>query len=538
MSLSPTRTPVAQSIDVDQQPARGDWWNRLGQRELVGMLTAGIIGLCWLPRSAESRSAPVPDSQTAEFAAFASEPVQRGRFVRTVPVQGEIRTHQPGILYNDCRYWPRKIVEVLPEGTQVQQGDIVCELDTAEIRTKLRDLTLRMISVRAGWQTAEAAQTLQQLKNERLLSSNDLKAELAHADWTAFSEAGAAQELRELSGDVAVRQQFAERAQETWEQTRDLSAQGLSSVAELEIRLVERQNAERAAGRATGKLNLTRSFQHRSRAAELQFNDQLTRDELQRTGQQNSLAAAVARVNSLEKQQAMTALQLQIDYLEKALAACTIRASRAGELIHSHNRDEGRYIEPGGTAHYSQEMFRIVDRSRMIVAGRVSETQVFDLSSGLPAEVQIPTLPNVELTARLDWIGSIPSPISWFAPNELYHSVQLELEGSAESLQRIAFGTTAQCRVLVEDRSDVVQVPIRAIFRMGPDVEVLIRHEGRVQRRQVRTGSTNDAQVEILDGVAEGETVLVGDQHQLRRVATTLPTTPSKPLSAAVASQI
>jgi hypothetical protein len=59
-----------------------------------------------------------------------------------------------------------------------------------------------------------------------------------------------------------------------------------------------------------------------------------------------------------------------------------------------------------------------------------------------------------------------------------------------------------------------------------------------VQRRQVRTGSTNDAQVEILDGVVEGETVLVGDQHQLRRVATTLPALPSKPLSAAVASQI
>jgi len=104
----------------------------------------------------------------------------------------------------------------------------------------------------------------------------------------------------------------------------------------------------------------------------LQFNAELASAELHRTELQNELAAAVQRVKLLEMQQSAAGLQLHIDYLERALRDCTIRAGRAAELIYCHNRNEGKYVQIGGTAHYSQQLFRIVDRSRMIVAGRVS----------------------------------------------------------------------------------------------------------------------------------------------------------------------
>lgn len=459
----------------------------------------------------------------AQDSGLRPEVVRRGRLLRTVPVRGEIATHQPGIVYNDCRYWPRKIVELLPEGTQVQPGDILCELDSAEIRTKLRDLSLQLIRARAGWQTAVAGETLQQLKNDRRLSSNQQQAQLTRDQWTAFHEAEADQELRQLHGDVILRQDSATIAQESWERTRDLSALGINSMAELEIREVEKQNADRAVLRAAGQLNLTETFHHRKKSAELQFNAELASAELHRTGLQNELAAAVQHVKSLEMQQSMAGLQLHIDYLERALRDCTIRAGRAGELIYCHNRDEGKYIEIGGTAHYSQELFRIVDRSRMIVAGRVSETQVFELSAGLPAEVRLPTLPGVKFMARLDWIAPIPSPISWFAPNDLYNAVQLELLAAEESLAGIAFGTTAVCEILTEDRQDVLQIPISAVFRHGSQAEVLLAGPSGRQRRQVVTGAISATQVEILQGVAEGETVLTGNQSQLRRIANSLP---------------
>lgn len=384
------------------------------------------------------------------------------------------------------------------------------------------DLTLQLIRAKAGWQTALANETLQQLKNDRRLSTNQLQAQLTQDLSKAFVEAEADQELLQLEGDVSLRQEASTMAQESWERTRELSALGINSIAELDIREVEKQNAERAVTRAAGQLNLTQTFHHRRKYSELQFNAQLAADELHRTGLQNELATAVQRVKTLEMQQSVAGLQLHVDYLERC-DACTIRASRAGELIYCHNRDEGKYIEVGGTAHYSQELFRIVNRSRMIVAGRVSESQVFDLAVGLPAVVRIPTLPELELSAELKWIAPIPSPISWFAPNDLYNAVQLELIGSDDALASIAFGTTAACEILVEDRSEVLQIPVQAVFRNGPETQVLLSGPTGLQRRRVITGQCSESQVEILEGLTEGEQVLIGEQHRLRRTAGRLP---------------
>lgn len=105
----------------------------------VPILALLILGLRLQNQRTSAQQQQAESSVDEQLAnGFRSETVRRGRLVRTVPVRGEIATHQPGIVYNDCRYWPRKIVELVPEGTQVQPGDILCELDAAEIRTKLR----------------------------------------------------------------------------------------------------------------------------------------------------------------------------------------------------------------------------------------------------------------------------------------------------------------------------------------------------------------------------------------------------------------
>jgi hypothetical protein len=39
----------------------------------------------------------------------------------------------------------------------------------------------------------------------------------------------------------------------------------------------------------------------------------------------------------------------------------------------------------------------------------------------------------------------------------------------------------------------------------------------------VITGKCTESQAEILEGLAEGDTVLVGEQHRLRRLADSLP---------------
>jgi multidrug efflux pump subunit AcrA (membrane-fusion protein) len=87
----------------------------------------------------------------------------------------------------------------------------------------------------------------------------------------------------------------------------------------------------------------------------------------------------------------------------------------------------------------------------------------------------------------------------------------------------IAFGTTATCEIVVVDRPDVLQIPVQAVFRNGQQTKVLLAGSTGVLQRTVVTGMCNESRVEIVEGLAEGETVLVGEQHRLRRLADSLP---------------
>ncbi|MFN9717238.1 MAG: HlyD family secretion protein, partial [Planctomycetota bacterium] len=399
---------------------------RHGIRRLfvIALLIYSVRYVSGLLRLTESRPA-MPFLSPA----MKTDTVRRGRFLKSVPAYGEIRTFRPGVVYNQCRYWPRTIVELVPEGSMVKEGDVLCVLDASEIRSKLQEQTLLLIKARAGHANALALESLQEIQNDRRLNTNSNLADESRGRFIAFDKAESIQELQKLQCDVEFCKESLAVSRESYERTRDFSARGFASLAELEIRRTEFQSDERELAIAEGLLNLASSFQHVRKNAELKFNSELADEELRRTQLQNELASMIQEVKSLEMEQWVSGVQLSVDYLSRALEACTIRAPRSGELIFCHKPDEGRFVEVGGKAHYSQELFWIADRSRLIVAGRVSDTRVNELEEGCVADVRVPTLPDREYCGRLRWIAPIPSPMSPFVPHDLYHDVQIDLEG-------------------------------------------------------------------------------------------------------------
>jgi len=70
---------------------------------------------------------------------------------------------------------------------------------------------------------------------------------------------------------------------------------------------------------------------------------------------------------------------------------------------------------------------------------------------------------------------------------------------------------TANLRISLGAREHVLAVPRRAVRRQNGRAFVLCAHAGKATRRFVTTGSRDETNWEILDGVREGEQVLVGD---------------------------
>src|SRR5262249_20569453 len=70
---------------------------------------------------------------------------------------------------------------------------------------------------------------------------------------------------------------------------------------------------------------------------------------------------------------------------------------------------------------------------------------------------------------------------------------------------------TTTVRITTEAREQVLAVPIRAVRRQDGRTFVLLRRGGATERRWVITGARDDASCEIVDGLHEGDEVLVGE---------------------------
>jgi multidrug efflux pump subunit AcrA (membrane-fusion protein) len=76
--------------------------------------------------------------------------------------------------------------------------------------------------------------------------------------------------------------------------------------------------------------------------------------------------------------------------------------------------------------------------------------------------------------------------------------------------QVLPAGMTASTTITIEEKDDVLVVPQRAVRRVGRDqiVEVM-GEDGKPINRVVKTGVQNDQLMEITDGLAEGDQVVI-----------------------------
>ncbi|MFN9717239.1 MAG: hypothetical protein ACK58L_01000 [Planctomycetota bacterium] len=65
------------------------------------------------------------------------------------------------------------------------------------------------------------------------------------------------------------------------------------------------------------------------------------------------------------------------------------------------------------------------------------------------------------------------------------------------------------------EQSNVLQIPVGAVFRHRGQLAVLVRTEQNLVCRFVQLGRSNDLTVEVLDGLSEGETVIIDEQDEI-----------------------
>jgi multidrug efflux pump subunit AcrA (membrane-fusion protein) len=122
---------------------------------------------------------------------------------------------------------------------------------------------------------------------------------------------------------------------------------------------------------------------------------------------------------------------------------------------------------------------------------------------GKPATISFDALPGRPFRGSVISV----SPSGTLSQGVVTYPVSIGLDTRNQALPG---GLTASATITIDEKNNVLVVPLRAVRRQGREqlVEV-VGDDGKSTARTVKTGVQNDQLVEITDGLEEGDQILV-----------------------------
>ncbi|MYH17180.1 MAG: efflux RND transporter periplasmic adaptor subunit [Gammaproteobacteria bacterium] len=194
------------------------------------------------------------------------------------------------------------------------------------------------------------------------------------------------------------------------------------------------------------------------------------------------------------------AAKAQLAAAQRALADTTVRAPFAGTAEQIHVQ-AGDYLKRGAA------VATVADFSRARVRAGVTASEASRLAGAQTAELALDALGGHRLSGRIQSVARLSEPASGTYPVEIW------VEDPEGVLRE---GMVATVHVPYAAVDSPASVPAEAVFRRGGAMHVFVVESERAHLRPVRIGRTGDGQVEIIDGLATGETVVIDGQFALR----------------------
>lgn len=176
---------------------------------------------------------------------------------------------------------------------------------------------------------------------------------------------------------------------------------------------------------------------------------------------------------------------------ETTLAFATIKAPIDGIVV-------DKLVQPGDIVQPGQAICRLYDPTRLQLVAVVREELVGRLTVGQEVDVTLPALGK-------DCRGRVAEIV----PSAQAASRSFEVKVTGPCQPGVVTGMFGRLLIPLDD-VDELRVPRRAVRSIGQLDLVDVVVDGRAVRRFVRLGAADGDSVQVLSGLAAGETVLLG----------------------------
>lgn len=284
------------------------------------------------------------------------------------------------------------------------------------------------------------------------------------------AEAGVAMLDAQIRTKIAEASATRERARKDLERLRALFGEGAIARQQLDLAQAEYEVAEAALEAARAN------------------RDQMAVKEQEVAAARATLQQMEAQVKLAEVQLARTVIRSPIDGL------VTRKFVSAGETL---GLGGGTTITLGGP------LFTLVDTGRLYASGTVDEVDAARLRVGQEARVTVDAYPGRTFRGR---VYKIASSVSGERQEARTVAIRVAVDEARDLLMP---GMSADVEVIVAKLSEALAIPTQAILEREGEKQVYVVEGNRARLRRVKVRESNWNQTEVVDGLREGDVVIL-----------------------------
>jgi HlyD family secretion protein len=372
------------------------------------------------------------------------------------------------------------ILEVIPEGTLVKKGDVLCVMDASEYEELVRTQLINVDRARADYKQAE------------------LNLQVARIAVGEYRDGIMAQMRKDLRGQIALAESDQERAENRLVWSKRMLEKGYLPKSQVTAEEFSLSKLSLNLKKGRTALEMFEKW-HAPLYLKILNSDVLTAESM--------FDHQVRRLQRFEE---------RLAYYQRQVDSCTIRAPHDGYVIYfTDDRRRDVLIEPGMMVRQRQKLFYLPDLSQMEVSAMLHESVAHEVRTGMRARVKVEALPDRVVEGHVEQIAQLPT-------QNLFNDVRyfvgtVRLDTIPKGLMP---GMSAEVDITTVHKPEVLVIPVEALAVEGGQDVCYVARESGIERREVRIGQVTSELLEVTRGLDEGEEVVMDPSHTFNPVAT------------------
>lgn len=435
--------------------------------------------------------------------------VVRGPLSISITESGTIKSKDQFIVKSEVA-GRTSVVFVIPEGTQVKEGDLLVELDSSELNDRLVDQQIQVENSDSDFVSAKEKLEVSRIQTQSNIAKAELDNKFAIEDKDKYLNGEWPKMLMEAETDLTLAKEELRRATDKFEWSKKLKEEQYLSDTEYKADDLARKRSELQVSLAEEKLKLLKDFTHTRKIDELDSEIRQKSLALDRVNRESSSELIQAQSRLRAREAELKRQKARLEKIKDQISKTKMFAPADGMVVYASSsefswRGDTQPLAEGQEVYEQQELIHLPAADSMMVVVKIHESALGKVKLGQKVRITIDAISGKEYTGEVTRIAPLPDAASvWMNPDLKVYDTNIMIDGVDP---KIRTGMSCKATILIDEYDDALFVPMQAVVGQNGQTMVYVKDGSKLVATPVTTGLDNNAMIHIIDGLNPGDEV-------------------------------